>query len=324
MIRPILRFGTCGILALAVCCVLGCSAFAQASYPAAAQLPVPWPPAAEPLPTVQPVPIPLPSSARYRLPVSAQPVVLRPPPLQPNLPERADELVALTELRAALQREVPNLVTISPTRQNRLLALAQAQLRASDTSFIARPQLMLVVDRSPAVQEIWLVVARADEPWDLVGGTRVSTGTTGRFDHYITPTGVFQNTADILGYRAEGTYNENHIRGNGIKGMRVWDFGWQWAEKGWRGDRERGQIRLEMHATDPETLAHQIGHTASSGCIRIPDALNRFIDRHGVIDVDYERAAVDDIRFRALLLPNRVPTPLAGNTMIVIDSSGAA
>ncbi len=230
---------------------------------------------------------------------------------------------AVDALRAAMSREVPGLLTPTPARQQRLLQLAQTALATADVSFIERPQAMLVVDRNPRAQEIWLVIARPDaDAWDVVGGTKVSTGTTGRFDHYITPTGVFENTADILGYRAEGTYNENHIRGNGVKGMRVWDFGWQWAEKGWRADRERGQIRLEMHATDPANLAHLIGHTASSGCIRIPDALNRFLDRHGIIDADDERAAVTDIRFRALLLANRVPTPLAGNTVIVVDTGG--
>jgi hypothetical protein len=50
---------------------------------------------------------------------------------------------------------------------------------------------------------------------------------------FPTPVGLFLHTADILDYRALGTFNENHIRGLGLKGMRVWDFGWQTAEKGW-------------------------------------------------------------------------------------------
>lgn len=49
--------------------------------------------------------------------------------------------------------------------------------------------------------------------------------------------------------------------------------------------------------------------------------MNRFLDRHGVLDVDYERAAEADGRFRALLLPGRTPTPLAGNALVIIDSS---
>ena len=35
--------------------------------------------------------------------------------------------------------------------------------------------------------------------------------------------------------------------------MRVFDFGWQMAEKGW-GKGGEGVIRLQMHATDPDLL----------------------------------------------------------------------
>ena len=79
-----------------------------------------------------------------------------------------------------------------------------------------------------------------------------------------------------------------------------------------------------MHATDPEYLEQRIGRPASEGCVRVPARVNRFMDRHGVLDLDYERAAVDDIRYRALLLPDRTPTPLAGEALVVINSSGAS
>ena len=49
--------------------------------------------------------------------------------------------------------------------------------------------------------------------------------------------------------------------------------------------------------------------------------MNRFLDRHGILDADYERVARDDPRFDALLLPDRTPTPLAGNALVVVDSS---
>ncbi len=178
-----------------------------------------------------------------------------------------------------------------------------------------------MVDRNPRVQEVAILMARPDGPWEMIGGTKVSTGQKGRFDHYITPLGVFRHTDSILDYRAEGTFNENHIRGLGLKGMRVWDFGWQWAAKGWRPDREKGQMRLLMHATDPANLAHRIGRPASKGCIRVPARLNRFMDRYGVLDSDYERAAEVDPAYRALLLRNRTPTPLAGDILVVIDTS---
>jgi lipoprotein-anchoring transpeptidase ErfK/SrfK len=244
-------------------------------------------------------------------------------PAQPLSPKEVD--AAAAGIRAALLREVPHATVYSPQRRAAWVSLAQSQIIGNQDLRIDHPQLLVVIDRNPAVEELALVLARpvtdADANWDVIGGVKVSTGQAGRFDHYITPTGVFLHTADILDYRAEGTFNENGIRGLGVKGMRVWDFGWQWATKGWRPDGERGQIRLEMHATDPDVLAQRIGRTASQGCIRIPDAMNHFLDRHGVLDADYEHAAVDDPRYRALLLPDRVPTPLAGDAMIVVDSS---
>lgn len=227
-------------------------------------------------------------------------------------------------LRAALGREVPQSASFPRASRPDWVALAKAQLALKPDIRLDGPQLLVVVDRSLTGQAMALVLARQDRAWEVLGGTRVSTGQEGRFDHYVTPTGVFQHTADILDYRAEGTLNENGIRGLGVKGMRVWDFGWQMATKGWRRDGEQGQIRMEMHATDPTYLAQRIGRTASQGCIRIPEAMNRFLDWHGVLDVDYERAANDDIRYRALLLHGRRPSLLAGNTLIVIDSSGPA
>jgi len=105
--------------------------------------------------------------------------------------------------------------------------------------------------------------------------------------------------------------------------MRVWDFGWQRAAKGW-GTGEAGDIRLLLHATDPDYLTRRLGHAASKGCVRIPGAMNRFLDRHGILDVDYERVAKNDPGFAALLLPDRVPTPLAGDALVILDSSVAS
>ena len=49
--------------------------------------------------------------------------------------------------------------------------------------------------------------------------------------------------------------------------------------------------------------------------------MNRFLDMHGVLDADYERAAQDDVRVSSVLLRARQPSPLAGNALIVVDSS---
>lgn len=107
----------------------------------------------------------------------------------------------------------------------------------------------------------------------------MSTGKPGTFEHFVTPLGVFLHTPDIPDFRSVGTYNSNHIRGYGERGMRIFDFGWQLAERGW-GKGGSSQMRLAMHATDPDRLAKRLGTVASEGCIRIPATLNRFLDIH--------------------------------------------
>ena len=307
---------------------------AAAATPARAQAPAlapvtPSTPDTSALPAATPLPHPMSLPAAG----STSPVRTASASLSPALvlPQPGAEPVPLipaavsaeaARLRADLSREVPGLVARDPARERSLLALLRRTVAASDF-VLDRPQLLVAVDRNGAVQQISVVLARPAGAWEVLGTTRVSTGQAGRFDHYITPLGVFAHTDLILDYRAEGTFNENHVRGLGLKGMRVWDFGWQWAHRGWGADASPIQIRLEMHATDPALLAQRIGHTASQGCVRIPDAMNRFLDHHGVLDAEYERAAVDELRYRALLLPDRVPTPLAGSALVVVDSSGA-
>lgn len=223
-------------------------------------------------------------------------------------------------LRVALAREVPGLIVDAPESERQWIARTQAAFAAGGHT-VTNPQLVVVIDRAPAVQEMRIILARPGGPWQSLGGTRVSTGQTGRRDYYLTPTGVFLHTDAILDWRAEGTFNAQHIRGLGLKGMRVWDFGWQRAERGWGAPGEPSEIRLLLHATDPDYLEQRLGRPASKGCVRIPAAMNRFLDRHGVLDADYERAAKLDVRYEALLLPDRTPTPLAGNALVVVDSS---
>ena len=45
-----------------------------------------------------------------------------------------------------------------------------------------------------------------------LGGTKVSTGQTGRRDYYITPIGGFLRTDAILDWRAEGTSREQPLK----------------------------------------------------------------------------------------------------------------
>ncbi|MFT9332657.1 MAG: L,D-transpeptidase [Acetobacter persici] len=253
----------------------------------------------------------------------AEPVLKEAPPL-PEIPvlNEEDARAEATRLNSAFRHEVPVALKVSSAQKAAWIALAKEQIQQASFP-LDRPQVVLVVDRNPAVQRMCLMLALPGQSdWQVIGSTKVSTGTTGRKFYYITPNGVFINTADIIGYRALGTKNEHCIIGNRTKGMRVWDFGWQWAEKGWLPvPREKGQIRLEMHATDPVYLESRLGHVASEGCIRIPSSLNVFIDKHGLIDVEDEQMAVIDNRFRALLRPDRVATPLAGSAVIVVDSA---
>ena len=221
-------------------------------------------------------------------------------------------------LRLAMAHDVPNLLHLVPGRPQQIEARARAMLSATHTILDA-PQLVVVVDRAPSVQTLALMLAQPGAPWVLIGAVHVSTGQANRKDYYITPVGVFAHTAAILDFRALGTYNEHHVRGIGLAGMRVWDFGWQWALKGWHTDGAGGDIRLQMHATDPTLLERRLGRPASEGCVRVSSAMNRFMDGYGVLDSDIEREAVGDARYRALLRPDRTPTPLAGRLMIVID-----
>lgn len=240
-------------------------------------------------------------------------------PILPSLDPR-DTAVEASRLRAALHRDVHGLLRLTQARQRRWIRMVRQMLTEHDVK-IRRAQLLVAVDRNPHVQALMLIVAQPSGPWMVLGGTHVSTGQPNRHGYYITPTGVFFHTDAILDYRAQGTFNAHHIRGLGLKGMRVWDFGWQQARKGWLRNGETGQIRLLMHSTDPTYLAQRIGRPASEGCIRVPADMNKFMDRHGVLDVDYQQAAIDDIAFRAILPRNAEPTPLAGDMLVVVDSS---
>ncbi len=324
--RPIRLLPACALAALLCATVPPAVLAGPAPETAAAQARGVLPPAT--LPAATPLPRPVPPPAPSAPPVRTAAATLSPALVLPQADAAPAPLTPAAvsaeaaRLRADMVREIPALLPRNPAAERALVALLRRAVAASDFA-LDHPQLLVAVDRATAVQQISVVLARPSGAWEVLGTAHVSTGQAGRFDHYITPLGVFPHTDLILDYRAEGTFNENHVRGLGLKGMRVWDFGWQWAHRGWGADASPIQIRLEMHATDPSVLAQRIGHTASQGCVRIPDAMNRFLDRHGVLDAEYERAAVDEIRYRALLLPDRVPTPLAGSALVVVDSSGA-
>jgi lipoprotein-anchoring transpeptidase ErfK/SrfK len=150
-------------------------------------------------------------------------------------------------------------------------------------------QYVVIVDRNDFVQAAMIYWMSPDRQVHFIGASPVSTGKPGRFEHFVTPTGVFEHTTENPDFRSKGTRNENGIRGYGAKGMRVYDFGWQSAIRGW-GKGGEGKLRLQMHATDPDRLSQKLGTPQSEGCVRIPATLNTFIDRHGILDGDYDRA----------------------------------
>ena len=65
------------------------------------------------------------------------------------------------------------------------------------------------------------------------------------------------------------------------------------------------------------TLA--VGSAQSEGCVRIPSALNDFIDRHTLLDDTYERAVADGTHLW-VLRTDRTPTSTPGRYLVVVDS----
>lgn len=179
-----------------------------------------------------------------------------------------------------------------------------------------QPQYIVLVDRNPNVQAVMIFWMGPDHTLHFIGASPASTGKPGRYEHFVTPCGVFENT--LYDYRAKGTRNKYGIRGYGVKGMRVYDFGWQPAERTWDNGR-MGKLRLEMHATDPGWLASMLGTPISEGCIHIPATLDTFIDHYGILDGPYEQAMKEGKTF-PVLRPDRDATPWSGQYLVVVDS----
>ena len=79
------------------------------------------------------------------------------------------------------------------------------------------------------------------------------------------------------------------------------------------GGRALISIKHDRAATARPRSAGGIRHRLDCGAYGL--------DRYGVLDADYERAATVNDRFAALLLPDRMPTPLAGNALVIVDSA---
>lgn len=180
------------------------------------------------------------------------------------------------------------------------------------------PQYVVLVDSSPNVQAVLIFIRTPQETWHWVGASPVSTGRVGIFNHFRTPLGVFPHSPKNPDFRAEGTLNKNHIRGYGLRGMRVFDFGWVVAKRGWEPGGT-SKMRLQMHATDPRILEPRLGKVGSKGCIRISTQLNTFLDRHGILDAKYYQALAKG-KHMWILPEDRIPTSLPGRYLVIIDS----
>lgn len=182
------------------------------------------------------------------------------------------------------------------------------------------PQYLLVVDRAPRAQAAMLWWWGPERR--LIGATAASTGRPGAYEYFETPVGVFRHAAGNPDFRAEGTRNDHGVLGYGPEGLRVYDFGWQPARRTW-GAGGASLMRLQVHSTDPELLESRLGTRQSKGCIRIPASLNRFLDRHGLLDADYAAAAALGMGL-AVRQPERPGVPGAGRYLVVVDSRAGA
>ena len=229
----------------------------------------------------------------------------------------AQQLAAPADLAKLYARSVDKTLVVPVDVQDRYIRQASDALAAAGLLNLPA-QVLFVVDSNPQVQALLLFWMAPGAAPQLIGASPVSTGRPGQFDYFETPLGVFEHSIANLDFRAEGTKNENGIKGYGEKGLRVFDFGWQLATRGW-GERRPSTMRLQMHATDPTYLEPRLGSAQSKGCVRIPATLNKFIDHYGLLDADYEAAMQQGARFW-MLDAQRQPTPWSGRYLVVLDS----
>lgn len=225
-------------------------------------------------------------------------------------------------MRDVFARSVMRRLTVPAAEQRAYGERLQQALAQKDLGNLSGEYVVLV-DRNENVQALFIYFRAAPlDAWQMIGASPVATGRPGQFDHFITPLGVFEHTPDNMDFRAEGTMNQNGIRGYGKHDMRIFDLGWAQGERGW-GKGGMSQMRFQMHATDPDKLEPILGIRHSKGCVRIPASLNVFLDHYGILDREYE-ALVASGRSLWVLHSDRVATPWAGRYIVVVDSQRKA
>ncbi|WWT61398.1 hypothetical protein V8J79_33600 [Burkholderia pyrrocinia] len=263
-----------------------------------------------------------PASAASAVPASeAEPPAPTPPRRHPPL--SADEAKNATaraiDTRKRFTQEVTRRLNVPISEQRAYGERLQKALADADLGDLAG-EYVAMVDRAPNVQALFIYFrATPANAWLMIGASPVGTGLPGKYDHFLTPLGVFHHSPDNMDFRAEGTTNENGIRGYGHRDMRIYDFGWEDGERGW-GKGGVSPMRFQMHATDPDRLEALLGIRHSKGCVRIPASLNMFFDRHGLLDDDYQ-ARVEAGKSLWVLRRDRDITPIAGRYLVVIDSA---
>ena len=187
----------------------------------------------------------------------------------------------LRDAEAAFANEVGS-ISFEPAYGEKIARQAALLIRGDQPKFDSS-QFFLLVDRNPDAQIAFLAFYDQDKKEDavlLLGADKTSTGNPKRRGYFETPIGVFENSPQNFSYRALGTKNSNGWRGLGAKGSRVWDLGWQRTLK---QNGEQAEIRLLVHATDPDNGESRLGTIQSKGCIRISARLNQFLDYYGVL-----------------------------------------
>ncbi|WP_193759833.1 hypothetical protein [Burkholderia sp. USMB20] len=246
-----------------------------------------------------------------------------PTPPRRHPPLSADEAKSATaraiDMRKRFTQEVTRRLSVPASEQRAYGVRLQQALADADLGDLAG-EYVAIVDRAPNVQALFIYFrATPTNAWLMIGASPVGTGWPGKYDHFLTPLGVFHHSPDNMDFRAEGTTNDNGIRGYGKRDMRIYDFGWVDGERGW-GKGGKSPMRFQMHATDPDRLEPLLGIRHSKGCVRIPASLNAFLDQHGILDDDYE-ARVEDGKSLWVLRRDRDVTPIAGRYLVVIDSA---